>query len=435
MSDELTAQSQDQMARLRAQALAKSGRKRGGMGGVVRNETVATALRPGTGSRPGSSTSSTFVPSRIPPPGAAGGGAGAATSHPPGGGYGGGMMGMGGPRPAGAAGTMQPMQLRDADSDSDGDGAQAFAAKLRSMGIDETVTPMEAPAGSGGGAMGGPAEGVERPRMGPSSGPSRLDVRDKRSFLGHAPPRVGMIQCYVERDKSGFKKLHPEYCLYLDRSSGTPEQNFLLAGRKRKKNKTSNYLISMDKEDLHRNSGNFYGKVRSNFVGTEFTVYDKGEKPTKDGGLQQRQELAAVMYQTNILVSKGPRQMQVCVPRVDDATGRRAVWKQEAEDSELLVQALKNPDDPRSSEIMKLENKKPSWNDELRAYVLNFDGRVTVASVKNFQLVDVRNPEKVLVQFGKVGPDRFNLDFQYPICGLQAFAIALTAFDNKLACE
>lgn len=398
------------------------------MGGVVRNETVASHVRPGMGARPGSSTSSTFVPSRIPTQGQAGPGPGAATSHPPGAGYG--SVGAAGRAPGGA---MQPMQLRDADSDSDGEGANAFAQKLRQMGIDETVTPMEAM-----GAAPGPAEGaVERPMRG-MSGPARLDARDKRSFLGRAPPQVGMIQCYVERDKSGFKKLHPEYYLYLDRpkEQKDKEQHFLLAGRKRKKNKTSNYLISMDKEDLHRNSGNFYGKVRSNFVGTEFTVYDKGEKPTKDGGLQQRQELAAVLYQTNILVSKGPRQMQVAVPRVDEQTGRRAVWRQaDNEDSELLVQALKNPDDPRASDILKLENKKPSWNDELRAYVLNFDGRVTVASVKNFQLVDSRQPDRVLVQFGKVGPDRFNLDFQYPICGMQAFAIALTAFDNKLACE
>lgn len=38
---------------------------------------------------------------------------------------------------------------------------------------------------------------------------------------------------------------------------------------------------------------------RSNFVGTEFTVFDKGEKPNKDGdvqGLAPRQEIAAVIY-------------------------------------------------------------------------------------------------------------------------------------------
>lgn len=34
-----------------------------------------------------------------------------------------------------------------------------------------------------------------------------------------------------------------------------------------------------------------------------------------------------------------------------------------------------------------LKNKTPIWNEETQSYVLNFHGRVTQASVKNFQLV------------------------------------------------
>lgn len=40
-----------------------------------------------------------------------------------------------------------------------------------------------------------------------------------------------------------------------------------------------------------------------------------------------------------------------------------------------------------------------------------------------------------MVQFGRVAEDVFTLDYRYPMCALQAFAIALTSFDNKLACE
>lgn len=39
------------------------------------------------------------------------------------------------------------------------------------------------------------------------------------------------------------------------------------------------------------------------------------------------------------------------------------------------------------------------------------------------------------MQFGRVERDYFTLDYKYPICLLQAFAIALTSFDAKLACE
>lgn len=40
---------------------------------------------------------------------------------------------------------------------------------------------------------------------------------------------------------------------------------------------------------------------------------------------------------------------------------------------------------------MVLRNKPPRWNQGLGAYCLNFGGRVTQASVKNFQLVSVDN--------------------------------------------
>ena len=43
--------------------------------------------------------------------------------------------------------------------------------------------------------------------------------------------------------------------------------------------------------------------------------------------------------------------------------------------------------------------------------------------------------EHIILQFGKVGKDTFTMDYQWPISAVQAFAICLTSFDNKLACE
>ena len=40
-------------------------------------------------------------------------------------------------------------------------------------------------------------------------------------------------------------------------------------------------------------------------------------------------------------------------------------------------------------------------------------------------------PEHVILQLGKVGQDCFNVDFQYPLSMLQAFAICLSRFDTK----
>lgn len=67
--------------------------------------------------------------------------------------------------------------------------------------------------------------------------------------------------------------------------------------------------------------------------------------------------------------------------------------------------------------------------------MLNFGGRVTMASVKNFQLISHEDEEKILVLFGRVGKDEFTMDFQWPISPFQAFAIALSSFDSKIACE
>ena len=85
---------------------------------------------------------------------------------------------------------------------------------------------------------------------------------------------------------------------------------------------------------------------------------------------------------------------------------------------------------------------------ETQSYVLNFYNRVSQASVKNFQLVadfDCRSPQGcaltippvdyIVMQFGRIGVDAFTMDFQYPLSAMQAFGIALTSFDPKLACE
>ncbi len=53
----------------------------------------------------------------------------------------------------------------------------------------------------------------------------------------------------------------------------------LMAARRRKKSKSSNYVITLDASNTGRRSPTYCGKVRSNFVGTGFTIYDTGAKP------------------------------------------------------------------------------------------------------------------------------------------------------------
>lgn len=46
--------------------------------------------------------------------------------------------------------------------------------------------------------------------------------------------------------------------------------------------------------------------------------------------------------------------------------------------------------------LIELHNKTPVWNDETQSHVLNFNGRVTQASIKNFQIVHSQDCEYVL---------------------------------------
>lgn len=51
----------------------------------------------------------------------------------------------------------------------------------------------------------------------------------------------------------------------------------------------------------------------------------------------------------------------------------------------------------------------------MQAFVLNFNGRVDKASVKNFQLIDEYDDNKIYMQFGRVTKETFNMDCAFPM--------------------
>ena len=40
-----------------------------------------------------------------------------------------------------------------------------------------------------------------------------------------------------------------------------------------------------------------------------------------------------------------------------------------------------------------------------------------------------------MLQFGRIFEDEFTMDYNFPMNAVQAFAITLSSFDSKLACE
>ncbi|XP_057314010.1 tubby protein-like [Hydractinia symbiolongicarpus] len=260
-----------------------------------------------------------------------------------------------------------------------------------------------------------------------------FEIDDLNKFVLVPAPQGTTMKCRITRDKKGVdRQMFPTYFLHLEKDDG--KKIFLLAGRKRKKSKTSNYLIATDPIDLSRAGENFVGKLRSNLVGTKFTCFDGGQNPKKGGvltdGSNLREELCAIIYDTNVLGFKGPRKMTVVIPGMGLDHQRVSVQPQSGNDNLLERLRTKQMDN-----LITLHNKTPVWNDDTQSYVLNFHGRVTQASVKNFQVVHENDQDYIVMQFGRVADDIFTMDFNYPLCALQAFAIALSSFDGKLACE
>ncbi|KAL6063991.1 hypothetical protein STEG23_028511, partial [Scotinomys teguina] len=258
------------------------------------------------------------------------------------------------------------------------------------------------------------------------------EVGNLEDFAYSPAPRGVTVKCRVTRDKRGMDRgLFPTYYMHLEKEEN--RKIFLLAGRKRKKSKTSNYLVSTDPTDLSREGESYIGKLRSNLMGTKFTVYDHGVNPVKAQGLVEkahtRQELAAICYETNVLGFKGPRKMSVIIPGMN--MNHERIPFRPRNEHESLLSKWQN----KSMEnLIELHNKAPVWSDDTQSYVLNFHGRVTQASVKNFQIVHGNDPDYIVMQFGRVADDVFTLDYNYPLCALQAFAIGLSSFDSKLAC-
>ncbi|CAD7943418.1 unnamed protein product [Amoebophrya sp. A25] len=233
-------------------------------------------------------------------------------------------------------------------------------------------------------------------------------------FLMNRLPRGVLMECQVTRAGGIASKFYPKYKVFTGDTGF-----FLMSAQKRKKNKTSNYCISMGENDLNPQSVNCLGKLRSNFMGSEFVAYSSGLNPAKGENRpaeEYREELCAVTYSSTLWGKKprGPRKMSVIVPRLNGDDSRVICRPIRTDGSDGLLQAGRLAEQHQHSGELPVEvftNKAPKWNDSLGAFVLNFNKRVTQASVKNFQLISQRDPDTVVLQFGRIAKDQFTMDF------------------------
>ena len=74
-------------------------------------------------------------------------------------------------------------------------------------------------------------------------------------------------------------------------------------------------------------SAGYLGRVKSNFLGTEFLIEDTGvDYKGKTDQSEMKAQQGVVQYETNVLGSKGPRRMKVLLPNVDLACNQ-AEWR------------------------------------------------------------------------------------------------------------
>ncbi|CAN4110624.1 unnamed protein product [Withania somnifera] len=309
-------------------------------------------------------------------------------------------------------------------------------------------------------------------------------------------PRDGTIQCFIKRDKSNLT-----YHLFLCLSPALLVENgkFLLSAKRTRRTTCTEYIISMDAENISRSSNTYIGKLRSNFLGTKFIIYDTQPPCTSShvpppGRTSRRFNskkvspkvptgsyvISQIAYELNVLGTRGPRRMHCVMHSIPASAldaggsvpGQPELLSRPLEDSFRSISFSKsldhstefsssrfsdigggstNEEDDGKGKPLVLKNKAPRWHEQLQCWCLNFRGRVTVASVKNFQLIAATQQpaaapttsqptsqsdhDKIILQFGKVGKDMFTMDYRYPLSAFQAFAICLSSFDTKLACE
>ena len=109
-----------------------------------------------------------------------------------------------------------------------------------------------------------------------------------------------------------------------------------------------------------------------------------------------RREMCMVLYETNILGFHGPRRMTVVIPGMqenEDGEKERCECRPITDTDSISAKF----DRQRLDDFIVLENKKPVWNQDTQSFVLNFHGRVTMASVKNFQIIHKDNRKYTFV--------------------------------------
>jgi len=134
---------------------------------------------------------------------------------------------------------------------------------------------------------------------------------------------------------------------------------------------------------------------------------------------QPRQELLRIKMTRPKFGKSRNREMEVLCPRVNQDGSVPVCYQQSTRTG--CFSALSQW---TSDKLTRLQDKKTEWDREHR--VLDFHGRVTRPSIKNFQLEEVTTnkvDEQVVLQCGRTGKQTFIVDFRSLSCWVDALCV------------
>ncbi|XP_058766548.1 tubby-like F-box protein 2 [Vicia villosa] len=199
-------------------------------------------------------------------------------------------------------------------------------------------------------------------------------------------PSVYAMRCFIKRNKKTST-----FLLYLDSVPAENESSKLLLAAKRIRR--TKFVISLAADDFSRARDKYVGKLRSNFWGTKFTIYDGHPSIFDETSSPSREP-------------KGKRPMK-----------------------DTFSVSLSEP--------LERKYNAPGWDEQRLLRFLDDKDCAVVSSIRNYELLAVLNgsrnvspleQENVILHFGKTPTkDIYIMDYYYPLSAFQAFAICLTA--------
>ena len=253
-------------------------------------------------------------------------------------------------------------------------------------------------------------------------------VKKRNLIMNPIPPQVGQLNFCIKREKSIMNRMNPKFHLYLE--NGLKEQHVRIVFAQKKMMAVNGYYsIQIDDKSTKRTSLCCLGKLRAlNNERDKYALYDNGEainsKQVARNKHNLRKEMGAFSFRYELCQVGNIRKMKLLLPQLlcteIEPAHQEFYWGKVVNDKpedegkqELKIQYEFRTDDfqPRheshslhrlhefnmiknsdyavdaewyNDQFRMFTDKAPTWNPKCNAYVYNFRGRVSQASIKNF---------------------------------------------------